>query len=350
MAPERSHAGGGLPAMSDQHIDVVVVGAGPCGIAAGAAAQQAGLSTVLFDRGCVTQSILGYPYYMTFFSTAEKLEIAGVPFTIPDSKPNRREALSYYRRVVRAHGLDVHQYEEVTAIEGIGGNFAVRTRPMSGAARVTRCRAVIVATGGFHEPNLLGVAGEELPKVLHYYREPYPFYDQDVVVVGGSNSAVEAALELFRNGGRVTLVHFLDTIDAGVKSWVVPDITNRLKKGEIPVYWRHRVAEVRPKSVVLREEGSGRATEVKNDWVLALIGWHADPALLESMGVLVDGESGVPSHDPATMETNVPGVFVAGVLAAGNDANKIFIENGKEHGGLIARALLDQFARQPVGS
>ena len=336
--------------MSDQQIDVVVVGAGPCGIAAGAAARQSGLSTVLFDRGCVTQSILGYPHYMTFFSTAEKLEIAGVPFTIPDSKPNRREALSYYRRVVRAHGLDVRQYEEVTTIEGIGGDFAVRTQPMSGAGRVTRCRAVIIATGGFHEPNLLGVSGEELPKVLHYYREPYPFYDQDVVVVGGRNSAVEAALELYRNGARVTLVHFLSTIDKGVKAWVVPDITNRLKKGDIPVYWRHRVGEVRPQSVVLREEESGRATELKNDWVLALIGWHADPALFESMGVIIDGESGIPSHNPATMETNVPGVFVAGVLAAGDNANKIFIENGKEHGGLIARALLDQFARQPVGS
>ena len=336
--------------MSDQQIDVVVVGAGPCGIAAGAAAQQAGLTTVLFDRGCVTQSILGYPYYMTFFSTAEKLEIAGVPFTIPDSKPNRREALSYYRRVVRAHGLDVHQYEEVTTIEGIGGDFAVHTRPMSGAARVTRCRAVIIATGGFHEPNLLGVAGEDLPKVSHYYRDPYPFYDQDVVVVGGRNSAVEAALELFRNGARVTLVHFLDTIDKGVKSWVVPDITNRIQKGEIQVYWRHRVAEVLSKSVVLREEGSDRTTELKNDWVLALIGWRANSNLLESIGVLVDEESGIPSHDPATMETNVPGVFVAGVLAAGTDANKIFIETGKEHGGLIAGALLDQLAEQPVGS
>jgi thioredoxin reductase (NADPH) len=335
--------------MSDQQIDVVVVGAGPCGIAAGATAQQAGLTTVLFDRGCVTQSILGYPYYMTFFSTAEKLEIAGVPFTIPDSKPNRREALSYYRRVVRAHGLDVRQYEEVTTIEGIGGDFAVHTRPMSGAARVTRCRAVIIATGGFHEPNLLGVAGEDLPKVSHYYRDPYPFYDQDVVVVGGSNSAVEAALELFRNGARVTLVHFLDTIDKGVKSWVVPDITNRIQKGEIQVYWRHRVAEVLSKSVVLREEESDRTTELKNDWVLALIGWRANSNLLESIGVLVDEESGIPSHDPATMETNVPGVFVAGVLAAGTDANKIFIENGKEHGGLIAGALLDQLAEQPVG-
>ncbi len=335
--------------MSDQTLDVVVIGAGPCGIAAGAAARHLGLSTVLFDRGCITQSLVGYPYYMTFFSTAEKLELAGVPFTIADSKPSRREALAYYRRVVEHHRLDVRQYEEVTAIEGVLGDFVVHTKPLNGDARVTRSRAVIIATGGFHEPNLLNVPGEGLSKVLHYYREPYPFYDQDVVIVGARNSAVEAALELYRNGTRVTLVHARDEISKGVKSWVVPDITNRIKKGEIPVYWRHRLAEVKPSSVVLREEGTGKMTELANDWVLALIGWHADPSLLHSMGVSIDRETGIPSHDAATMETNVPGVFVAGVLAAGNDANQIFIENGKEHGGMIARALLDRFERAPAG-
>ena len=334
--------------MSDQTLDVVVIGAGPCGIAAGAAARQAGLSGVLFDRGCVTQSLVAYPYYMQFFSTAQKLELAGVPFTIADSKPSRREALAYYRRVVEHHGLDVRQYEEVTAIEGVVGDFTVHTKPRNGTPGVTRCRAVVIATGGFHEPNLLNIPGEELPKVLHYYREPYPFYDQDVVIVGARNSAVEAALELYRNGSRVTLVHAKEELSKGVKSWVVPDITNRIKKGEIPVYWRHRLAEVRPNSVVVREEGTGRTTEIDNDWVLALIGWHADPTLLQSMGVVIDPGTGIPSHDTATMETNVPGVFVAGVLAAGNDANQIFIENGKEHGGMIARALLDRREGAPA--
>jgi thioredoxin reductase (NADPH) len=322
-----------------ERFDLVVVGAGPCGIAAGAAARAAGLSTVSFDRGCITQSLIGYPYYMTYFSTAEKLEIAGVPFTIPESKPTRREALSYFRRVVKERQVDVRQYEEVTEITGTAGDFTVRTRRMNGTEHEVRTRAIAIATGGFGDPNWLDVPGERLPKVLHWYREPYPFFDQDVLVVGGRNSAVEAALELYRNGTRVTMVHFEPALDPGVKAWVIPDITNRITSGEIPMYFRHRVAEIRPDSVVLREEGTGRTTEIVNQWVLALTGWRPDQRLLRSLGVTIDAATGVPTYDPATMETNVPGVFVAGVLAAGNDANKIFIENGRDHGGLIARAL-----------
>ena len=317
-----------------------MVGAGPCGIAAGAAAKRAGLACALFDKGCVTQSLIGYPYYLQYFSTAEKIEIAGVPFTIPDAKPTRREALSYYRRVVRERQLDVRQYEEVTGVVGSAGAFTVHTRRASGAESEVACRALVIATGGFAEPNWLGVPGEELPKVLHYYREPYPFFDQDVLIVGGRNSAVEAALELFRNDVRVTLAHFEPTLDPGVKPWVVPDIANRIKSGEIPSYFRHRVAEVRPESVVLRDEVGGGTVEIANDWVLAMTGWHADPRLLRSLGVSIDAATGIPAHDPATMETDVPGVFLAGVLAAGYDANKIFIENGRDHGDLIARALL----------
>jgi thioredoxin reductase (NADPH) len=210
---------------------------------------------------------------------------------------------------------------------------------MGGEEREVRARFLVMATGGFHGPNLLGVPGEDLPKVLHYYREPYPFFDQDVLVVGGRNSAVESALELFRAGARVTMVHFLDGIDDGVKPWVVPDIKNRLEKGEIQAFWRHRVAHVEPGSVKLRQEGSGVVTEIRNDWVLAMTGWHPDPAPLLKLGVEVAPDTGIPTHDPTTMETNVPGVFLAGVLAAGNDANKIFIENGRAHGGLILNAL-----------
>ncbi|MEJ2538668.1 MAG: YpdA family putative bacillithiol disulfide reductase [Gemmatimonadota bacterium] len=320
-------------------LDLVVVGAGPCGVAAGAAARQKGLSTVLFDKGCITNSIVDYPYYMTFFSTARMLEIGDVPFTIPDSKPTRREALAYYRYVVDHWGLDVHQYEEVREISGGEGDFRIVTRTRDGAEARYRARAVVVATGGFHEPNYLDVPGEELPKVRHYYQEPYPYFDQDVLVVGAGNSAVEAALEMYRNGVRVSLVHFLDRIDKGVKPWVVPDITNRLERGEIPVYWEHRIAEVRADTVVLRSEVDGTLTEIRNDWVLAMTGWRADPALLRSLGVTIDAETGVPAHDPETMETDVPGVYIAGVLAAGHNANKIFIENGREHGGRIVQAL-----------
>ena len=322
-----------------ERFELAVVGAGPCGIAVGAAARQAGVEAVLFDKGAITQSLLGYPWYMTFFSTARKLEIAGVPFTIPDSKPSRREALAYYRFVVEHHGVDVRQYEEVLEVTGAEGDFRIRTRKADGSEHAYGASAVAVATGGFQEPNRLDVPGEDLPKVLHYYREPYPFYDQDVLVVGGRNSAVESALEMYRNGARVSMVHYRDAIDSGVKAWVMPDITNRIKNGEIAMHWRHRLAEVRPGSVVLREEGTGRTTEIANDWVLAMTGWRARPRLLHDLGVGVDSETGIPTHDPATMETDVPGVYVAGVLAAGNNANKIFIENGKEHGGLIVRAV-----------
>ena len=321
-------------------LDIAVVGAGPCGIAVGAAAAERGLDAVLFDRGCVTNSIVGYPYYMTFFSTSRNLEIGGVPFSTAEPKPTRREALAYYRRVVEHHDIRVRQYEEVTSVEGVAGDFQLRTRlEQTGEERLWHARAVVVATGGFHEPNWLDVPGEDLPKVRHYYREPYPYFDQDVIVVGGGSSAVEAALELYRNGARVTLVHFAEWIDPGVKPWMVPDITNRVQNGELPAFWQHRIAEVLPRSVRLRHEVTGEVAEIPNDWVLAMTGWRSDSHLLRQLGVHVDPETGVPRHDRATMETDVPGIYIAGVLAAGSDANKIFIENGKEHGELIVRAL-----------
>ena len=320
--------------MSEQ-FDIIVVGAGPCGIAVGAAAKKAGLSCALFDKGCVTSSLVDYPYYMTFFSTAVMLEVGDVPFTIPEAKPTRREALAYYRRVVEHWDLDVRQYEEVVAIEGREGEYQVETRTAAGEKHTFRGAAVVIATGGFHDPNFLGVPGEELPKVRHYYHEPYPYYDQDVLVVGAGNSAVESALEMFRNGARVTIVHFLDKIDRGVKPWVVPDINNRLEKGEIPVYWHHRIAEIRADSVALRAEEGGAITEIPNDFVVAMTGWRANHAPLENLGVEIDEETAIPFHDPETMETNVPGLYIAGVIAAGHNANKIFIENGREHGELI---------------
>lgn len=318
-----------------ENYDLIVVGAGPCGIAVGAAAEKAGLSCVLFDKGCVTSSVLSYPYYMTFFSTAVMLEVGEVSFTIPNAKPTRREALAYYRKVVEQCGIEVRQYEEVVNISGERGAFSVSTRLANGDKIDHLASAVVVATGVFHEPNYLGVAGESLSKVRHYYKEPYPYYDQDVLVVGAGNSAVESALEMFRNGTRVTMVHFLDTIDSGVKAWVVPDISNRLEKSEIPIFWRHRVAGIKPKSVVLRAEDGGAKQEIPNDFVLALTGWRADHTLLKGLGVEINSVTAIPEHDKTTMETNVAGLYIAGVMAAGHNANKIFIENGREHGELI---------------
>jgi len=321
-------------------IDLVVVGAGPCGIAVGAAAADRGLASALYEKGCITNSLVNYPYYMTFFSTARKLEIADVPFTIAKDKPTRREALVYYRRVIQHHGLDVRQYEEVTSIEGSPGNFTIETLTRDGRQDRVRAKAVVIATGGFHEPNYLGVPGESLPKVHHYYREPYPFFDQDVLVVGAGNSSVESALETYRAGARVTMVHFSEEIDHGVKPWVVPDIQNRLKNEEILVYWGHRVAEIRDTTVVLQEERSGKTVEIPNDWVLAMTGWRPNRELLVKLGVEIDDGTGIPTHDQDTMESNKEGIYIAGVLAAGYNANKIFIENGKLHGPKIIRSII----------
>lgn len=324
--------------MTKTSVELAVIGAGPCGLAVGAAARKSGVETVLFDRGPLCASIVEYPPYLSFFSTAEKLELEGLPFVTTRPNPTRLEALAYYRGVARYFDLSVRPYHSVHSVKRTSGGFVLEVEHRGETTSMT-ARAVVVATGGFSEPNYLEVPGEKLGKVLHYYREAHPFWDQDVVVVGGGNSAVEAALELFRVGARVTLVHFADELDSGVKAWVVPDIENRLETGEIAVRWRHRVAEVRSDSVVLRAEDTGETEVLENDWVLALTGWRPDPVILHSLGVPIDDETGVPEHDPETMETPIPGLYIAGVLAAGYDANRIFIENGRMHGGLIVSHL-----------
>ncbi|MDE2944908.1 MAG: YpdA family putative bacillithiol disulfide reductase [Gemmatimonadota bacterium] len=321
-------------------LDAIIVGAGPCGLAVAVAVKERGLRYAILDRGCITESLTRYPSYMTFFSTAERLEIGDVPFTIPEPKPTRRDALAYYRHVVAHHGIGVRQYEEVTGIELVEGAFAVHTRTRDGREDCLASRTVVVATGGFGEPNRLGFEGEDRHRrVIHYYREPFPFFDQDVLVVGGGNSAVEAALELYRNGVRVRMVHFADALDPGVKPWVRPDIENRIASGEIPMHWRSRVACLGTGAATIVEESTGAETGVSNDWVLAMTGWRPDAALLTGLGVETDPDTGIPAHDPETMETTVPGVYIAGVIAAGFNANKIFIENGREHGAFIATHL-----------
>jgi thioredoxin reductase (NADPH) len=281
---------------------------------------------------------VGYPIRMTFFSTPENLEIGGIPFVCSGPKPTRDEALTYYRRAAQHYGLRILTYEEVLGVGGAEGDFSVRSRRRVGGERTYRTRHIVVATGYFDTPNLLNVPGEELPKVTHYYREAHPYYDQDCLVIGGGNSAVEAALELWRAGARVQMVHFLDRFDSGVKPWVRPDIENRLQEGSIAVRFRSRVAEIGSDYVVVRSDETGAEERVANDWVFAMTGYTPDSRFLRRLGVEVDEDSGVPRHDPGTMETNVPGIFIAGVLAAGFDANRIFIENGKLHGeALVAK-------------
>ncbi len=322
-------------------IDIAVIGAGPCGLGVGVAAAQEGVGCVIFEKGCITNCIAGYPTYGSFFSTSEKLELGGLPFVTVNPRPTRLEALKYYRRVVEHFRLDVRQYEEVVDVaREAGGRFAIRTRRADGSAAEYHAANIVDATGYWDHPNLLEVPGEELPKVTHYYREGLPYYDQDVLVVGGGNSAVEAALDLFRSGARVTIVHFLDDFDSGVKPWVLPDIQGRVRNGEVQARFGHRVAEIRPNSVVIRSETDGRTEELENDFVFAMTGYTPDPWILRALGVTIDPETGEPAHDPETMETDARGVFIAGVVAGGNRPNKVFIETGREHGPRIVRAVL----------
>src|SRR5437016_6860048 len=330
-------------------LDLAVIGAGPCGLAVGVAAKRSGLTAALFDKGAIVSSLLRYPLYMTFFSTPERLEIAGVPFVTSGEKPTRREALTYYRKVAEYFQLDVRQYHAVVQVGRTGGGFELQASHSGTQPETIAARHLVYATGYFESPNLLGVPGEDLPHVSHFFVEPHPYWQQRVVVVGGGNSAVEAALELSRVNALVTLVHFLGDFDRGVKPWVLPDITNRVKEGRVAVRWCSRVVEIGRAQAVVRREPDGERETVPADFVVALTGYRADLSLLRSLGVAVDETTGVPRHDPATMETNVPGVYIAGVLSSGFDANKIFIENGREHGGRICDHLKSKPPRVAPG-
>ncbi|HET7584162.1 MAG TPA: YpdA family putative bacillithiol disulfide reductase [Gemmatimonadaceae bacterium] len=320
-----------------ERVDVVVVGAGPNGLAAAIATQQAGYRTVVVDSGCIVNAIAGYPTHMTFFSTSEKIAIGGLPFPHAGEKPTRDDAMAYYRTVVEYFRLTVRQYETVERVARQAERFRVDTRTRAGVRRTLDAGAVVLATGYFGHPNLLGIPGEDLPHVTHIFKEGHCAFQQNAVVVGGGNSAVDAALELYRVHARVTLVHFADTLDPGVKPWVLPDITNRIKEGSIAVRWGARVTAITPSAVELSTpQGAAR---LPADHVFLMTGFAPNTRILESLGVPVDADTGIPAHDPETMETSVLRLFIAGVVASGKNANRIFIENGREHGPRIARQL-----------
>lgn len=319
-------------------LDLLIVGGGPCGLAACISAKRAGLTVQILEAHSVVSTITQYPIYVQFFSTAEKLSLGGLPFIITGAKPTRSEGLAYYRAVVRYFGIPIRQYERVTSIERAADGFVVHSDSRSEGTRQTRARAVIVATGYFGSPNYLRVPGEDLPHVSHVYREGHEAFDQDVVVVGGGNSAAEAALDLWRNGARVTLVHFGPTFDKRIKPWVGPDFLNREKEGSIATRWDSRVTSIQRGSVTIAARR--REERIKADLVYVMTGFAPNTDLLKQAGVPIHPKTGVPSHNSDTLETTVPNLFIAGVVVAGFDANKVFIENGRFHGDQIVARIL----------
>jgi len=344
--------------------EVICIGAGPTGLACAIEAKRAGLRALVIDKGVLCNSLYHYPVNMVFFTTPELLEIGDLPFVSAAEKPTRVEALKYYRKCVEHYDLELRLGQTVTQLDGADGNFRVQTRQENGATEHYQSHKLIVATGYYDLPNRLGVPGEDLPHVSHYYTEPHPFWRQDVVVIGGKNSAAEAALDLYRSGARVTLVHRRAELGPTIKYWVRPDIENRIKAGQITALFETRVVRIEPDCVhvvgpppglraanddpaVGRQKGdSSRESELLADekvlpavHVFALTGYHPDFDFLRQLGVKLDPLTNKPALDPHTLESNVPGLYLAGVVIGGNHTSEIFIENGRFHGKQIIAAL-----------
>ncbi len=320
--------------------DVLIVGAGPSGLATAIAAKQQGLDYVLVEKGVLVNGIFNFPTHMVFFTTPELLEIGGLPLTTPYEKPTRLEALRYYRRVVETYDLQISFHERVVEIEREQDVFVVTTEDSRGTRRARQTRAVVLAIGYYDYPNHLGIPGEDLPHVSHYYSDPHPYYRQRVVVVGGKNSAAETSLELFRAGAHVTLVHRHATLGDSIKYWVRPDIENRIKEGSIRAHIYTRVTAITPE--VVSVDGPTGATALPADLVYLMTGYRAETALLRSAGADVNEPIFAPVHDPSTFETTVPNLFVIGACVAGKQSGKIFIENGRFHGEAVVKTIAER--------
>jgi len=314
--------------------DLLILGAGPIGLACGIEAKKAGLNYLILEKGALCNSIYNYPVNMSFFSTSERLELAGIPFMSVGPKPTRTEALDYYRRIYQLFKLKVNLYETVQTLQKVEDLFAIQT-----SKGTYLSKKIVLATGFYDLPNLLEVPGEELPKVLHYYKEPWPFVGQKVLVVGGANSAVDAALECWRKGASVSMVLLGDEVDENVKYWVRPDIMNRIKEGAIQAYTRSRVKEICTQKVILSTPKGEVA--IPNDWVLALTGYKPNFNLLDQLGVQLSlDEKRQPCYDQTNQESNVPGVYLAGVVCGGLNTREFFIENSISHAEAIIQDIV----------
>lgn len=316
-----------------QKVDAIIVGGGPCGLSAAIELQNIGLKPIVIEKGNVVNALYHYPTHQTFFSTSEKLAIGDVPFIVEERKPRRNQALVYYREVVKLKNIHVNRFEKVESVEKREDGLFTVTSDKA----VYETPYVIIATGYYDNPNYMNIPGEDLPKVYHYFKEAHPYFDTDVLVVGGKNSAVDAALELNKAGARVTVVYRGSEFSPSIKPWILPEFQSLIRDGEIIMHFNTNVKEIREAEVVL--DINGEEQVIQNDFVFAMTGYHPDHSFIRAMGVGIDNETGRPTYDPETMETNVENLFIAGVLAAGNNANEIFIENGKFHGASIAKAI-----------
>lgn len=316
--------------------EIIIVGGGPCGLAAALSLMDVGKKPLVIEKGNVVHALYHYPTHQTFFSTADKLEIGNYPFITEHYKPKRNEALVYYREVVKRAKIRVNTYEKVLSVEKQDdGTFIVKSDKNEYMAKY-----VVIATGYYDNPNIMGVPGEDLPKVFHYFKEAHPFFNQKVAVIGGKNSAVDATLELVKAGADVTVIYRGSEFSPSIKPWILPEFQSLISKGIVKMEFNAHVKEITPNSIIY--EKKGQMFEIENDFVFAMTGYHPDHSFLRKIGVSIDRETGRPVYDGETMETDVLGVFIAGVIAAGNNANEIFIENGRHHGEQIARAIIER--------
>ncbi|AZA58322.1 YpdA family putative bacillithiol disulfide reductase [Chryseobacterium shandongense] len=317
-------------------LDILIIGGGPIGLNCALEAQKNNLSYVIIEKGTIVNSLYNYPLYMRFFSTAEKLEIGGIPFISTAPKPGRQEALEYYQGIARQRDIHIKLYEKVESVSRKNEIFVIETSKGKYSAR-----SVIISTGFYDIPNLMNIPGENLPKVKHYYTEPYPYAKQKIVVVGSSNSAVDAALETYRKGAEVTMIIRHSEISKSVKYWVKPDIENRISEGSISAHFNAELMEIKEKTVIFKDE-KGEIHEIENDFVLAMTGYLPDFDFLKNSGIKLQGECLNPLYNSETMETNIPGLYLAGVVCGGKDTHLWFIENSRIHAEIIIKSILSK--------
>ncbi|EOW9526667.1 YpdA family putative bacillithiol disulfide reductase [Bacillus cytotoxicus] len=318
----------------------IIIGGGPCGLAAAISLQEAGINALVIEKGNIVNAIYHYPTHQTFFSSSEKLEIGDVAFITENRKPVRNQALAYYREVVKRKDVRVHAFERVEQVQKDGEFFVVHTKKRDGNKKTYKAKYVIVATGYYDNPNYMNVPGEELDKVSHYFKEAHPYFDRDVVVIGGKNSSVDAALELVKAGARVTVLYRGGEYSPSIKPWILPEFEALVRNGTIQMHFHAHVERITEHTLTYTIDG--KSFTIQNDFVFAMTGYHPDHSFLTKMGVEIDSETGRPLYNKETMETNVDNIFIAGVIAAGNNANEIFIENGRFHGGAIAQAIVSR--------